>query len=131
LSKLQSFAPTTTLALLTVAMLPQDVSSLQSTAKVLINVSLPLAIKLLDNVLSLQLNVMMETNAQLILVMLEIASTHLSIVTTITLAQLTLAICQAVPALTLLKYVTIKAYVQLTLAILAQETASSLISLLN
>jgi hypothetical protein len=82
-------------------------------------------------VLSLQLNVMMETNAQLILVMLEIASTLLSIVTTTMLAQLTLAICQAAAALTLLKYVTIKAYVQLTLATLAPETAFSLISLLN
>jgi hypothetical protein len=82
-------------------------------------------------VLSLQLSAMMETNVQLILVTLEIASILLSIVTIIMLAQLTLAICQAVAALTLLKYVTIKTYAQPTLVILFLETVSSLISLLN
>jgi hypothetical protein len=47
------------------------------------------------------------------------------------LAQLTLAICQAVAALTMPKYVTIKTYAQPTLATPSQETASSLISLLK
>jgi hypothetical protein len=129
----QSFVMTITLVLLTLAILQLAVSSLQSTAKELTNVSHLLAIKTLENVSSDQFFVTMETNAQLTPVMhkLENVFTKTLTVMITMLAQLTLAMLQVESAYMFLKSVTIKTFAQPILAILALETVFSLISLLN
>jgi len=110
-----------------------DVFTLLLLAKESTNVSHLLAILHPDNVLSNKFNVMMEINAQLILVMLtpELALILLLTVMITMHVPPTLAIYQVVLAYMFPKFVTIKAFALLIAAILALETVSSLTFLLN